>query len=100
VQWVLGQRSVEDCLPITDGFTLEEVLDHIRVPVYITHGAEDRQIPVADATRTYEECVNAPRRELRIFTAEEGGEQHCSIGNMSLATHAMADWIAEILESK
>jgi dienelactone hydrolase len=98
VKWVLGQSSIEDCLNVTDGFTLEGVLDRIRVPVYITHGADDRQIPVADATRTFEECVNAPTKELRIFSAEEGGEQHCSIGNMSLATYAMADWIASVLK--
>jgi len=98
VQWVLGQPTIEDCLTITDHFTLAGVLDRIRVPVYITHGAEDRQIPVDDANRTYAECVNAPERELRIFSAEEGGEQHCSIGNMSLATNAMADWIARVLK--
>lgn len=98
IKWVLGQDSIEDCLPISDHFTLKGVLDRIRVPVYITHGADDRQIPVDDARRTYEECVNAPEKELRIFSAEEGGEQHCSIGNMSLATNAMADWVADVLK--
>lgn len=98
VKWVLGRDSVEACLDLTDRFTLEGVLNRIRVPVYVTHGADDRQIPVADAYRTHEECVNAPKRELRIFSAEEGGEQHCSIGNMSLATNAMADWIAAVLK--
>ncbi|GAA5237124.1 prolyl oligopeptidase family serine peptidase [Verticiella sediminum] len=99
IKWVLGQESVEDCVKVTDRFTLEGVLDRIRVPIYITHGEDDRQIPVTDATRTYEECVNAPSKALRIFSAEEGGEQHCSIGNMSLATNAMADWIADVLKT-
>ncbi|WP_077001450.1 S9 family peptidase [Variovorax sp. KK3] len=96
VKWVLGQDSVEGCIAITDRFTLDGVLDRIRVPVYITHGEDDRQISVAEAKRTYDGCINAPRRELRIFSAQEGGEQHCSIGNMSLATDAMADWIADV----
>jgi len=100
IKWVLGQDSIDDCLPITDQFTLEGVLDRIHVPIYVTHGEEDRQIPVADAIRTHKECVNAPIRDLRIFSAEEGGEQHCSIGNMSLATHSMADWIADVLIAK
>lgn len=99
IKWVLGQESIEDCLKITDNFTLEGVLDRIRVPVYITHGEDDRQIPVADAHKTYDDCVNSPRKELRIFSAKEGGEQHCSIGNMSLATNAMADWIADVLKA-
>jgi len=99
VKWVLGCSTIDACLEITDRFTLEGVLDRIRVPVYITHGEEDRQIPVTDARRTFDGCVNAPRKDLRVFTADEGGEQHCSIGNMSLATHAMADWISEVLKA-
>lgn len=99
VRWVLGQKTLEACMEVADGFTLDGVLGHIRVPIYITHGAEDRQIPVVDAQKTYDGCVNAPRRDLRIFSADEGGEQHCSIGNMSLAIHAMADWIAGIFNT-
>lgn len=96
VNWVLGVASTEEALTITDRFTLKGILDRIRVPILVSHGAQDRQIPVAAAHATYDECVNSPRRELRIHTAEEGGEQHCSIGNMSLATDYMADWVADV----
>lgn len=100
VKWVLGAESIEECVRIAAGFTLEGILDRIRVPILITHGEDDRQVPVADAHATYAGCVNSPRRELRVFTAEEGGEQHCSIGNMSLATDYMADWLADVLGTK
>lgn len=96
--WVLGKNTIEECAEVIEGFTLDGVVERIRVPIYITHGEDDRQIPVAEAYRTYDGCVNSPRRELRIFTSEEGGEQHCSIGNMSLATNAVADWIADVLK--
>ncbi|HDR9760073.1 TPA: alpha/beta hydrolase family protein [Burkholderia cepacia] len=97
ILWVFGATSITEALPIAERFTLKEVLDRIRVPILITHGECDRQISVEDAYQTYDGCVNSPRRELRIFTAQEGGEQHCSIGNMSLATDFMADWIADVL---
>ncbi|MDR7009647.1 alpha/beta hydrolase family protein [Paraburkholderia strydomiana] len=97
ILWVLGATSISEVLPIADRFTLKGVLDRIRVPILITHGEFDRQISVNDAYLTYEDCINSPRRELRIFTQREGGEQHCSIGNMSLATDYMADWIGEVL---
>ncbi|EYS85940.1 hydrolase [Cupriavidus sp. SK-4] len=100
VQWVLGADSVEECLDTASGFTLKGILDRIRVPILVNHGELDRQVPVESAYLTYEDCVNSPRRELRIFTADEGGEQHCSIGNMSLATDYMADWIADVLTAK
>ncbi|GII67272.1 alpha/beta hydrolase [Sphaerisporangium krabiense] len=99
VMWVLGQNTIEDCLKVADGFTLRGVLDRITVPILITHGENDRQITVDKAVSTYEDCVNSPRRELRIFTAEEGGEQHCHIGNMSLGTDFMADWAADVFDS-
>lgn len=97
ILWVFGVKSIAEALPIAERFTLEGVLDRIRVPILITHGELDRQISVDDAYRTYDGCVNSPQRELRIFTAKEGGEQHCSIGNMSLATDFMADWIVDVL---
>ena len=97
VKWVLGQDTIEECLEVTDTFMLEGILDRITVPILVIHGEQDRQIPVEQAASTYEDCVNSPRRELRIFTAEEGGEQHCQIGNMSLATDSLADWAADVL---
>ena len=97
VKGVLGAASIEDCLAIASRFTLKGVLDRIRVPILICHGEDDRQIPVDAAYSTYNDCINSPRREIRIFTREEGGEQHCSFGNMRLATDYMADWIADAL---
>ena len=97
VKWVLGADSVEECARIADDFSLRGILDRIRVPILITHGEHDRQIPVEDAYATYEACVNSPLRNLRVFTADEGAEQHCGIGNMSLTTDYMADWIGKVL---
>lgn len=97
VMWVVGRDSVEQMLEVTDGFSLNGVTEKITVPILVVHGAGDVQVPVEKAHKTYDGCVNSPRRELRIFTAEEGGEQHCQIGNMSLGTDYMADWAADVL---
>lgn len=99
IKWVFGQDTLEECLEATDRFTLEGILHRITVPILIIHGEQDRQISVDQAVSTYEGCINSPRRELRIFTAEEGGEQHCQIGNMSLATDYMADWLADVFDA-
>lgn len=100
VQWVLGANSLEECFAIADRFTLKGILDRIRVPILISHGEKDRQISVEAAHSTYNDCVNSPLRELKIHTEKEGGEQHCSIGNMSVATNYMADWIADVLKAE
>ncbi len=97
IQWVLGQDNIEGAARIADACTLNGIMERIRVPLLVVHGEQDRQIPVEEARRTVEEAVNSPDRELKIFSAEEGGEQHCSIGNMRLCTDFMADWIADRL---
>jgi len=67
------------------------------VPFLVTHGAKDRQIAVEYADRTYDQLVNSPQRELRIFTAREGGVEHVGADNMSFGRDYIADWFAETL---
>ena len=74
---------------------LNGVAEKITVPLLITHGAGDRQIPVRYAHETYEQAVNSPRRELRIFDDPEGGTEHISIDNMPYVAGIIADWVAE-----
>ena len=76
---------------------LEGVVEKIRVPFLVTHGERDSQIPLKWAQRTYEQLVNSPKRELKIFTDREGGAQHASFDNSINAGHYIADWVAETL---
>ena len=69
----------------------------IRVPFLVTHGEKDRQIPLEYAQQSYAQLVNSPRRELRIFTAREGGVEHVGADNMSFGRDYIADWFAETL---
>ena len=48
------------------------------------------------AHETYEQAVNSPRRELRIFDDPEGGTEHISIDNMPYVAGIIADWVAEV----
>ena len=52
------------------------VVEQITVPYLITHGANDRQIPIDDAHRSYEQATASPQRALKIFTEHEGGAEH------------------------
>ena len=74
---------------------LNGVLDRVRVPFLVTHGEQDRQIPLEYAHQTYEQLVNSPKRELKIFTSREGGVQHSSVDNSASARDYIADWVAE-----
>lgn len=95
VQWVWGKRSVEEFMEFAPRVTLENVIDQITVPFLITHGSNDRQIPVEYAHQQYQGAINSPKRELKFFTTREGGIEHCSADNMANARDFIADWIAE-----
>ncbi|GAA0270706.1 alpha/beta fold hydrolase [Alteraurantiacibacter aestuarii] len=97
VFWTFGANDMDDFLARSAGMNLNGHMDRIAVPFLITHGAQDRQISVDYAHQAYEQLVNAPRRELKIFTPREGGVEHVGADNMSYARDYIADWFADTL---
>jgi dienelactone hydrolase len=97
VQWVFGANSMEDFFQKAEFMHLDGILDRIRVPFLVTHGENDRQIPLKYAHQTYDQLVNSPKKELMIFTSKEGGVEHSSLDNPNNAGNMIADWLAETL---
>lgn len=95
VLWVWGREDVDSFMAYAQNVCLDGVVERIRVPYLITHGAGDRQIPVEFAQRSYDQAVNSPRRELRIFTEREGGVEHVAADNMEPSRSFICDWIRE-----
>jgi len=95
VFWVWGASDMDDFIEKTKNMHLNGVVDKIDVPFLITHGAGDRQINVKYAHQSYDQAVNSPKRELRIFDDPEGGTEHISIDNMTYVAGIIADWVAE-----
>jgi len=97
VCWVWGAKDMDDFMRIAENVHLDGVIEKIKVPFLVTHGEKDSQIPLKWAHRTYEQLVNSPKRELKVFTDREGGVQHSSFDNSINAGHYIADWVAETL---
>ena len=97
VRWVWGGKDNQEFLQIAENVHLDGVLDRIRVPFLVTHGEKDSQIPLHWAQRTFDQLVNSPKRELKVFTDREGGAQHASFDNAINAGQYIADWVAETL---
>jgi pimeloyl-ACP methyl ester carboxylesterase len=99
VLWVWGQEGDEHhldaFLDFADGVHLDGVVENITVPFLIAHGANDRQIPVEFAHRSYEQAVNSPKRELRVFTPEEGATEHIGLDHLPHVSTFIADWVAD-----
>ena len=97
VQWVFGAKDRDEFFEKASGMHLNGVMEKIKVPFLVTHGAHDRQISIDYAHQSYDQLVNSPRRELKIFTEREGGVEHVGADNMSFGTDYIADWFAETL---
>ncbi|MFM9694977.1 alpha/beta hydrolase family protein [Streptomyces europaeiscabiei] len=95
VLWVWGHDDLETFIPFADGVHLDGVVEQITVPFLIAHGANDRQIPVEYAHRSYDQAVHAPKRDLRIFTPDEGATEHIGLDHLAHVSTFVADWIAD-----
>ena len=100
VMWVWGAKDMDDFMQIAEKVHLNGILDRIQVPFLVTHGEKDSQIPLQWAHATYDQLVNSPKRELKIFDERTGGVQHSSFDNSANAGAYIADWVAEVLGGK
>ena len=97
VFWAFGAQDMDEFLAKAADMNLNGHMDRVRVPFLVTHGANDRQISVDYAHDCHAQLVNSPRRELKIFTAREGGVEHVGADNMAYGRDCIADWFAETL---
>ncbi len=95
VLWVFGKSSVDEFLQWAPQMCLDGVVERVTVPFLITHGEGDRQIPVEFAQRSFDQAVNSPKRELRVFTKQDFEIEHCGADNGTAARDYIADWVAE-----
>ena len=95
VMWVWGHDDLDEFLDFADGVNLDGVVENITVPFLIAHGENDRQIPVEYARRSYEQATESPKRQLRIFTADEGGAEHVGLDHLPHVSDFVADWVTD-----
>ena len=96
VLWVWGQPDIDTFMTHADAVHLDGIAERISMPLLVVHGENDRQIPLAYARRTFEQAVHSPRRELRVFTAAEGGAEHIGLDHLPHVGTFIADWIADV----
>jgi naringenin degradation protein FdeB len=91
-RWVVGAPDNDTALEWAKRFTLEGVAQNIECPFLVVHGADDRIVPV-EAAHTLYEKVGSPRKHIRIFTAAEGGAEHCQVDHRQAGVDYIADWL-------
>jgi dipeptidyl aminopeptidase/acylaminoacyl peptidase len=95
-RWVVGAPDNATALEWSKKFTLEGVAEKVQCPILILHGENDRIVPVAEAHKLYER-VGSKNKTLKIFTAEEGGAEHCQVDNRQLGVDFIGDWLLKTM---
>jgi dienelactone hydrolase len=96
IMWILGVDSVEEALRRLEPFRLDGVVQRMRCPFLIVHGEDDEQVPLADAQALHAAAGSADKT-LRVFTAEEGGAQHCQRDYLTLGVATVWSWFEDKL---
>ena len=93
--WVLGVETPGEVIHEIQHYSLKDVVGLIQQPTLILHGAKDHFIPQEQVDML---CagLKAPKT-LRVFTQEEGAEEHCQMGNLALMHQVLFDWLDETL---
>jgi hypothetical protein len=91
---ITGTKTPFDFLTAISQHSLEGVLHHVKQDVLLTEGEQDHLFNVRWLYRIMRELVCARSVTARVFTAREGGEQHCQVGNSSLARAQIVRWLS------
>src|SRR5262245_3983017 len=96
IMWILGVTTLDEALKKLEAYRLDGVVQRMRCPFLITHGADDEQVPLADAQALYD-AAGSQDKTLRVFTAGEGGAQHCMRDYLTLGVSEMWNWLEDRL---
>ena len=98
-RWVVGAETAEEGVAIAKKFTLRDVAENITCPFLVTHGANDRVVPVENAQKLFD-AVGSKNKTIKIFTTEEGGAEHAHVDNRQVGIDFAADWIEDNLKGQ
>lgn len=90
---ITGTKTPFDCLTALSQHSLDGVLQNVKQDVLLTEGEDDHLFNTEWLYRIMGELVCARSVTARIFTAREGAEQHCQVGNSALAREEMVRWL-------
>jgi alpha-beta hydrolase superfamily lysophospholipase len=96
VPWVMGVPDMDAAMEKIKRYTLAGVAERIECPTLICHGDRDRLSNETVARQLYD-AVGAKDKTLKVFTAEEGGFEHCQVDNRQVGTDYIADWLTSRL---
>lgn len=96
LRWIVGAAGDEEARDLLGPFNLAGVAERITCPTLISHGDADAIMQPSSARRLYD-AISSADRELKIWSSEEGGADHCNYDRWSVCVPFMFDWLLDRL---
>ena len=93
VPWAFGAKDLDQAVGMAKRFSLAEVAGRIECAFLVVHGENDRIVPLDSAQKLFA-AAGSKKKTLKVFTAEEGGAEHCQVDNRQAGVDYIADWLA------
>ncbi len=90
--WVMGKPDLDSAMTKLKDYTLDGIAEKIECPFLVVHGENDGIVPVEYAHQLFR-AVGTVQKTLKIFTAEDGGSDHCQEDNRQVGANYVADWL-------
>jgi len=94
IEWVFGTHSKDESFAHIADYNLDGVVQRMGCPFLVVHGAEDRIVPLDSAWKLYR-AVGSVDKTIKVFSAEEGGAEHCQVDDRQAGVSYIADWISD-----
>lgn len=94
--WTGGFATPADYFQGNRRYTLEGLAKRIRCPTLVCDAEHDHFFHDA---RTVYDALTCPK-EYVLYTAEEGAEEHCQVGAMSLFHQRIFDWLDDAIDGE
>jgi pimeloyl-ACP methyl ester carboxylesterase len=91
---ITGTRTPFDFLTAIAKHSLEGILQNVKQDILVTEGEQDHLFHTGWMLRVIRELVCARSVTARVFTAREGAEQHCQLGNTAVARDEIVFWLS------
>ncbi len=91
--YITGSETPFDHLYKFSRYHTKDLSPLIEQDVLLLAGENDHFVPVEFLELQKSALTAARSVRTRLFTAEEGGDQHCQVGRMDLAISEILDWL-------
>ena len=98
LMWILGVDNMRAAREKLTRYNLRDVAPFIECPTLILQGENDAQVSISHAYRIYE-ALRCPKK-LKIFTKQDGGDQHCQQDNLGVMREEVFAWLTSMLSFK